>query len=110
MKRIILSFALGLFVFLSNAQTSFFDTLQDDYNMFSHLDVSLTGGSDGLGLDLATPLGDYLQFRTGFAIMPYFEKSLTYSVGIGEGGMISQERYNQFNDVFQQVTGCQLVG
>ena len=109
MKRIILSFTLGLFIFLSNAQTSFFDTLQDDYNMFSHLDVSLTGGSDGLGLDLATPLGDFLQFRTGFAIMPYLEKSLTYSVGVGADGMISQERYDQFNGIFQQVTGCQLV-
>jgi len=91
------------------AQTNFFATLHDDYNMFTHLDVSLTGGTDGLGLDVATPLGDYVQLRTGFAWMPRFEKTVSYNVGIGEGGMISQSRYDQLSGVFQQVTGCQLA-
>ena len=59
--------------------------LHDDYNMFTRLDVSLTAGSDGLGLDVATPLGDYVQLRTGFAWMPRFETTVTYDVGIGEG-------------------------
>lgn len=92
-----------------HAQTNFFDTLQDDYNMFTHLDLSLTGGSEGWGLDVATPLGDYVQLRTGFAVMPFFEKTVSYTVGVGEGGMISQSRYDQMNGLFQQITNCQLA-
>jgi len=91
------------------AQVDFFHTLQDDYNVFSHLDVSLTGGSEGLGLDVATPLGDYLQLHTGFSWMPRFEKTVTYSVEIGDNGMISQSRYDQLSGIFQQVTGCELA-
>ena len=109
MKRIFISFALVLLFLSSNAQTNFFDRLQDDYNMFTHLDVSLTGGSEGVGLDVATPLGNYVQLRTGFAVMPYFEKTVSYSVGVGEGGMISQSRYDQMNGLFQQITNCQLA-
>ncbi len=107
MKRIILSFVFGLFVVSSFARLNIFTRMQIDYYMFTHLDVSLTGGSDGLGLDLATPLGDYLQLRTGFSFMPYFERTLSYPASVGD--MISQERYDQLSGVFQQVTGCQLV-
>ena len=90
-------------------KANFFATLHDDYNMFTRLDVSLTAGTDGLGLDVATPLGDYVQLRTGFAWMPRFETTVTYDVGIGDGGMISQSRYDQLSNIFQQVTGCQLA-
>ena len=109
MKRI--SFALVLaFVSLSVfAQANFFTNLQDDYHLFTHLDVSLTGGTEGLGLDVATPLGDYVQLRTGFSFIPYFEKTISYSVGVGDDGTISQSRFDQLGNLFQQVTGCQLA-
>lgn len=109
MKRIILSFAFGLFVLSSSAQIDLLTKLQINYYMFNYLDVSLTGGSDGLGLDLATNIGDYMQFRAGFALMPRFEKTVSYSIGVGDDGMVSQERYDQLSGVFQQVTGCPLA-
>ena len=47
---------------------------------FKHLDIGVTIGSTGLGIDIASPLSKYVQLRTGFEIMPRFEKSLHFDI------------------------------
>lgn len=43
----------------------------DSEGVFKHMDMSLNVGSTGLGLELASPLGRYLNLRTGFDYMPH---------------------------------------
>ena len=50
MKKILFSFALAVVTLTSQAQ-----------NMFNHLDLGVTLGTTGIGLDAAMPVGDWLR-------------------------------------------------
>ena len=39
---------------------------------FNHLSVGPTIGTDGIGVELATPIGDFVQLRAGYSFMPKF--------------------------------------
>lgn len=55
---------------------------QKDY--FNHLDIAVTAGTTGLGVDLATPVGEYVQVRTGFSYMPRIEMASHFRVQVGD--------------------------
>lgn len=55
-----------------------------DNNIFTHLDLGLTLGTDGIAVDLAAPIGDYVQMRLGFAYMPRFEKKMSFQAQVGD--------------------------
>ncbi|MBO4664548.1 MAG: hypothetical protein J5663_09075 [Bacteroidaceae bacterium] len=42
----------------------------DDTYMFNHMSLGLSGGTNGVGLDFALPLGKYVQVRAGVSYMP----------------------------------------
>lgn len=43
---------------------------------FEHLDLSLTVGSTGIGFDLAMPVNNLLQVRTGATFMPKIQRTM----------------------------------
>lgn len=51
---------------------------------FSHLDVAATVGTTGIGIDLATPISEYVQLRAGFSYMPRIELSSSFRVQVGD--------------------------
>ena len=53
-------------------------------NIETHLDLGLTLGTDGIAIDLAAPIGQYVQVRAGFAYMPRFEKKMTFQAQVGD--------------------------
>ena len=55
-----------------------------DRNLFNHMDLGLTLGSTGFGLDLSMPAGEYVRVRTGFTLMPHFNKNMHFGVQVGE--------------------------
>ena len=55
-------------------------------NILNHLDASVTVGSTGLGFDLAMPIGEYVQLRTGAAFFPHVKLKMTYGLEMtGDG-------------------------
>lgn len=50
-------------IFTANAQ-------EEDKNLFNHLSVGITAGTPGIGVDVAMPIGHYVQARAGFATFP----------------------------------------
>lgn len=56
-----------------------------DYSQFfNHLDVAATLGTTGIGVDVATPVGEYVQLRAGFSYMPRFETTTSFRVQVGD--------------------------
>ena len=43
-------------------------------NSFKHLELSLTLGTSGVGLDVAVPVSQIVQVRIGYDYMPQFKK------------------------------------
>lgn len=46
-----------------------------DSELFNHLGLGVSVGTDGVGFEAATPIGHYVQVRTGFSFMPGFSYS-----------------------------------
>ncbi len=51
--------------------------------VFQHLDLSVTAGTTGLGLELSSPIGEYFQLRAGYDYMPRFTAKMKFDVTIG---------------------------
>ena len=100
MKKMMILLAMASFGIPSLAQT---ETTQDlsvlnekhseyipvaqywrEHNIFQHLDLSVSVGTTGIGLDLASPIGEYFQLRAGFDYMPRFTAKMKFDVMIGD--------------------------
>jgi hypothetical protein len=63
MRKLFLVSALAV---LSAAQSFAGDNgKKEDSNMFNHLSIGLSAGTDGIGLDLAAPIGNHFSVRAG---------------------------------------------
>ena len=77
------------------------------FEMFKHLDLGVTMGSTGLGFDVSSPISNYVQVRTGFEIMPRFEKSLHFDIqsfGYNENGELQSSQFDRMADKLEALT------
>jgi len=73
-------------------------------NLFRHLEVSLTAGTSGIGLDLAVPICSFLQIRAGYDYMPPFRKSFNmYLAGGGQTARQYDEQGNRIKTPFDRI-------
>ena len=101
MKKMIILLAMASFGMIAMAQTDntnqqlpVLNEKQSEYipvfqywkehNIFQHLDVSISAGTTGIGVDLASPIGEYFQLRAGFDYMPRFTVKMKFDVMIGD--------------------------
>ena len=84
-----------------------------EHNIFQHLDISLTAGTTGIGIDVASPVGKYVQLRAGYEFMPRFTKRMKFDLTInGEPAIVYDElgykqetTFTQMNDFLYEFTG-----
>ena len=112
-------FVISVFVAICGLSVSAQELLKDtssDFNLFNHLDASVTLGTTGIGFDVASPVGDYAQLRVGYAFMPSFHKSMFFNVQVGDkpenkydaNGNRVETKYDKMADALKQVTGFQV--
>ena len=84
-----------------------------EHNILQHLDVSLTTGSTGIGFDVASAVGDYVQVRAGYEFMPRFHKNLKFNLTVGgeparqydsEGNRVIT-KFDKMKELLYQFTG-----
>jgi hypothetical protein len=78
-----------------------------DFVAFNHLDLGVTVGTTGLGIDIASPLGNSVQVRTGFEIMPRFEQSLHFDIqsfGYNDNGELQTSNFDIMADRLEALT------
>lgn len=66
-------------------------------NSFKHLEVSLTLGTSGVGLDVAVPVSQIVQVRLGYDYMPQFKKQ--FRMNLAGGGEAARQYNGQGNRV-----------
>lgn len=49
-----------------------------------HMDLGVDVGTDGIGVDLAMPVGEWVQIRAGFVYMPRVHKQMTFEAQLGD--------------------------
>lgn len=101
MRKTIAAIALACLTTTGMAQND-----KKDFQAFNHLDLGLTLGTTGIGFDLATPLGEYVQIRTGFEYMPRFTKSLHFDIqSFSDDGSLIDTQFDNLSDRLESFTG-----
>ena len=80
---------------------------------FNHLDLSVSLGTSGIGFDLATPVGNYVQLRAGFEFMPGFHAGIDFPIEVGgepaekydDQGHRVESRFDRLAKTLKEVTG-----
>lgn len=101
MRKTIAAIALACLTTTGMAQND-----KKDFQAFNHLGLGLTLGTTGIGFDLATPLGEYVQIRTGFEFMPRFTKSLHFDIqSFSDDGSLIDTQFDNLSDRLESFTG-----
>ena len=77
-----------------------------DGQVFRHLDASVDMGTTGVGIELSSPMGNYLQLRGGFSVMPKFHHNMTFGVQVGETN--DETRFNKLSTMMENFTGHKI--
>lgn len=77
---------------------------------FSHLDLSLTSGSTGIGFDVAMPINNTFSLRAGYAFMPHFTHAMHFGVNVARPDEeldpeVSAHRFNRLAELLEGFTG-----
>jgi len=96
--------ALAAWLATGSASAQYIETKTDD--PFQNLNVGITMGTTGLGVELSSPLTRTIHVRTGFEYMPRWEKTLTFDLQtFNEDGGISASNYEQMAAKIEKFTG-----
>lgn len=89
---------IGSFIFAIatvNAQNNDAEN-EKKIKLLEHLDAAVTVGTTGIGVDLAMPIGDVVQLRTGFTYMPRFNQTMHFEIQVGDGSDTEEEQQTKF--------------
>ena len=84
--------------------------------VFRNLDLSVTAGTTGIGIDVASKLGSYVQLRAGYEFMPRFKQSIYFPIEVGgqpakvydaDGNRI-ESRFDRLSKMLEGITGFQV--
>lgn len=77
-----------------------------EFKWLEHLDLGVTIGTTGLGIDVASPIGEYVQARTGFEIMPRFDQSLHFDIqAFDESGNMTETKFDKMSSRLENFMG-----
>ncbi len=73
------------------------------------MDVAVSVGTDGVGVDLGTHIGSWVGIRTGLSYVPKFEYKMSFGVQLDDGDGSSSEdpnsRFNKLASKLHDMTG-----
>jgi hypothetical protein len=61
------------------------------HKFLDRLDLAVSAGTTGIGVDISTPINDYLQVRAGFTYMPKFDYNMDFDVQVGD---VKEDKYD----------------
>lgn len=77
-------------------------------NIFRHLDIGVSLGTVGLGLDVATEVTDYVRLRTGVSYTPHFNVPMHFSLQSYTDGGINSGNFESMQKWMKQMTGTDV--
>ncbi len=89
----------------SFAQVQTTEKSADGKNLFNHLDGSITLGTTGIGVDLAMPIGNIVQVRTGFTFYPHYEQTMHFGVQVGDDTdpEVQDQKFNKLSNTLNEM-------
>ena len=72
-----------------------------------NVDASVTLGTTGVGVDVAVPINEIFQVRTGFSFTPRIHATMNFAVQVGdekESDQVQAEKFNRLADMLEEYT------
>ena len=95
-----------LFYSLPKQHTTEVLTDASDKLLFNHMAIGIGFGSEGASLDLALPIGHYVQLRAGMSYMPSFK--LTKHFSANQTGSAGAANFDSITTILHDITGLQF--
>lgn len=103
-KRLCIATALILSSAIAQAQT-----YSVDNNIFRHLDVGVSLGTTGIGLDLSTHISDYVRIRAGVDVTPHFDLPMSFSLqSYTEGAGVNANNFDKLQKYMYNLTRIEV--
>ena len=80
-------------------------TDRQPWGLFNHLDVGVTLGTTGLGVEASMPLSSYVWVRSGLSFLPRVEVPMTFDIQIGDDPEESQRKFDRMSSVLESFAG-----
>lgn len=106
MKKIVLFFIFVLGSSLTNAQT--IKEFCKEHEIFQHLDASVSLGTTGIGFDVSSPIGNFVNLRAGYDFMPHFHYHMNFGVQVGDNPAESDSKFQRLSGLLEGLTGYQV--
>ncbi len=100
MRKFLFAIVLSTSLLSTQAQEQ-----NDKFKMFNHLDLGLTLGTTGVGIDAAMPVGNYVKLRAGFEVMPRFNYDMIFGVESVDAIISDPSTLNKMSQVLYDLTG-----
>ena len=104
MKKKLLSIALL-------CSSAFAAIAQQNYKPFDYLDLEISAGSTGLGIELAAPISDAFRVRAGFSFMPEVDVKMNFGIEgrkQDENGNWVPTKFDSMAGKFQDFLGLEI--
>lgn len=117
MKKIVLAITAVLALTTVQAQDSLKTASWFKQNkIFQNLDLSVTAGTTGIGIDVASKIGNNVQLRAGYEFMPRFNMSIYFPIEVGgqpakvydANGNRVVSRFDRLSAMLTQFTGYEV--
>ena len=95
-----------LFYSLPKQQTTEVLTDASDKLLFNHLAIGIGIGTEGASLDLALPIGHYVQLRAGMSYLPSIK--LTKHFDASQSGSAGVSNFDSITSILHDITGLQF--
>lgn len=95
-----------LFYSLPKQHTTEVLTDASDKLLFNHLAIGIGIGTEGASLDLALPIGHYVQLRAGMSYLPSIK--LTKHFDASQSGSTGTSNFDSITSILHDITGLQF--
>jgi hypothetical protein len=75
---------------------------------FKKFDIGVTGGTLGVGLELSTPITDFMKVRVGGTYMPHFNYNMNFDIQVGDSPEESESKFTKLQGLMESVTGLHV--
>ena len=79
-----------------------------EHNIFQHLDLSVTAGTTGIGLEVSSPITDMFQVRLGYDFTPRIKYRIRLWAIMGGVPAGDSDKFSRMSAIMESFTGFKL--
>ena len=79
-----------------------------EHNILQHMDISLIAGTTGIGLEVSSPIGNYLKVRAGYEFTPRITVNMKFNAMIGDESAATSDKFARMSTLLHEISGYQV--